>query len=754
MKLVFLITALGIGLLPGRFACAQTAKVDSLDRLIRQARTDTGRINRMNEKLKLLDDINLDSAVRMGRRTIREAQRIRYKQGEALARLRLARNLNFKGNYPEARQNLLLSEAISLSISDSLQLGKAYNIFGAMYGMQSKYDSSLLYFQKSQRIAENIGNHKDLHAIYSNIGISYEMLSNYPLSLQYLQKALTLAESDKDYTSQAYCLLNLANVYNHVDDRRGAEMRFTQALRLAKRENLKTVELYVYTNLAAIYNEKRTARLSYTYSMKAASLAKAIGDPGIEATSLSRAATSLADQKRFSEAEDVGRRAVVIADGSQQPLNIHQAYSAMGMVLQDQQQYADAIPYYEKSFQVLKDADIYDDQTGQAYANLGLCYEKTGKYRQSLGAYKTATQIRDSVRSKENIRKTTELRLTTAFDKRQQATRAEQQKQNALAEARQLTLLTAVGLLILLTSVAFYAYRTKQKANAQLQDKTDTLQHTLDQLKTTQALLIHQEKMASLGELTAGIAHEIQNPLNFVNNFSDISTELIDELEEEQQQPVRDAALEEELLNNIKQNLTKINLHGKRADAIVKGMLAHSRADTGNKRPTKLNDVAEEYLKLAYQGLRAKDRGFNSELVTDLDPNVGELELVTQDIGRVLLNLYTNAFYAVRQKQLAEQPVLAGEATDESTSYKPTVSVRTQRVGEQVTVDVSDNGTGIPESIQSKIFQPFFTTKPTGEGTGLGLSLSYEIITKGHNGTLSVASTGGEGTTFTLTLPR
>jgi two-component system NtrC family sensor kinase len=277
---------------------------------------------------------------------------------------------------------------------------------------------------------------------------------------------------------------------------------------------------------------------------------------------------------------------------------------------------------------------------------------------------------------------------------------------------------------------------------AALARQTDALRTTLQELRDKQDQLIQAEKMASLGELTAGIAHEIQNPLNFVNNFAEVSTELAQELTEERARPTRDAELEAELLGDLKQNLHKITQHGQRAASIVRGMLEHSRASTGERMPTDLNALADEYLRLAYHGLRAKDKTFNATLKTEFAPQLPLVQAAGQDIGRVLLNLFTNAFYAVRQRQLA------GEV-----GYAPTVRVGTQHVGDEVVVQVQDNGTGITEEVRQKMFQPFFTTKPSGEGTGLGLSLAYDIVTKGHGGTLEVESQLGQGTTFTLRLP-
>jgi two-component system NtrC family sensor kinase len=286
------------------------------------------------------------------------------------------------------------------------------------------------------------------------------------------------------------------------------------------------------------------------------------------------------------------------------------------------------------------------------------------------------------------------------------------------------------------------ANRRLGEKNAEIARQRDALDQALLSLQATQSQLIQKEKMASLGELTAGIAHEIQNPLNFVTNFSDVSQELVAELVEAQAQPTRAPELEAELLGDLTQNLHKISQHGRRASNIVRGMLAHSRPSSGERRPTQVNALVGEYVRLAYQGLRTKDPAFTAELLPELAANLPKVETVPSDLGRVLLNLCNNAFYAVQQRQRT------GEA-----GYVPTVRVRTRQVGPHVEVQVQDNGTGIREEVQAKIFQPFFTTKPAGEGTGLGLSLSYDIVTQGHGGTLTVASESGQGSTFTISLP-
>ncbi len=282
---------------------------------------------------------------------------------------------------------------------------------------------------------------------------------------------------------------------------------------------------------------------------------------------------------------------------------------------------------------------------------------------------------------------------------------------------------------------------------AELTKQKEELESTLHELKSAQAQLVQSEKMASLGELTAGIAHEIQNPLNFVNNFSEVNDELISELVDEVEKGNKEEA--KFLADNIKQNLEKINHHGKRADAIVKGMLQHSRKNTGQKEPTDINALCDEYLRLSYHGLRAKDKSFNANFKTDFDESIGKINIIPQDVGRALLNLFNNAFYAVNEKKKKLSDIKDLTASEQ---YHPTVSVQTKKINNAIEITVKDNGNGIPQNIIDKIFQPFFTTKPTGQGTGLGLSLAYDII-KAHGGEIKVETKEAEGSAFIIQLP-
>jgi signal transduction histidine kinase len=339
---------------------------------------------------------------------------------------------------------------------------------------------------------------------------------------------------------------------------------------------------------------------------------------------------------------------------------------------------------------------------------------------------------------------TTEIKNISQFQSLgfEEQLRLEKESQLAFAYKNKVitvALLSGLFLLSLLTFFFFKRNRLKQKINQVLQEQKDKVESTLHELKSTQSQLIQSEKMASLGELTAGIAHEIQNPLNFVNNFSEVNKELLVELKGE----IKKGNLDEvsAIADDVISNEEKINHHGKRADAIVKGMLQHSQSGSGVKEPTDINNLSDEYLRLAYHGLKAKDKSFNANMKTDFDPNVGAVGIVPQDIGRVLLNLINNAFYAVNEKKKELSP-----------GYEPTVWLQTQRAGDKVEISIRDNGNGISEKIKVKIFQPFFTTKPTGQGTGLGLSLSYDIV-KSHGGELKVESIEGEGSEFVIKLP-
>ncbi|WP_113922417.1 ATP-binding protein [Cognataquiflexum aquatile] len=365
---------------------------------------------------------------------------------------------------------------------------------------------------------------------------------------------------------------------------------------------------------------------------------------------------------------------------------------------------------------------------GTAYEDLYRAYKLSNQKDSAYKYLELASVILDSlneIRIK-NLADFQKLSLSEAMRLEQ----LENERIQTQAKIRTYGMLAGLAILSIIGFILYRNNRQKQKANK-------VLESALTNLKSTQAQLIQAEKMASLGELTAGIAHEIQNPLNFVNNFSEVSTELLDEMNEELDKgDIEEAKF---ISKDIKENLFKINHHGKRADAIVKGMLEHSKKGSGQKEPTDLNALAEEFLRLSYQSFLAKDPEFKVELKTNLDPDLPKISVIPQDIGKVLLNLYSNAFYAVNEKAKTDP------------NFQPLVELTTRNLGGKIEVVVKDNGSGIPDSIKEKIFQPFFTTKPTGQGTGLGLSLSYDIV-KAHGGEIKVESEIGKGTTFTILL--
>ncbi len=381
---------------------------------------------------------------------------------------------------------------------------------------------------------------------------------------------------------------------------------------------------------------------------------------------------------------------------------------------------------------------------GVGYEDLSLAYQLNKAYDSAYKYQGLALVTKDSlyrVRIK-NLVDFQKLLLREAL----RLENLEKEKIQTESKIRTYGMLTGLTILSIIGFLLYRNNRQKQKVNK-------VLETTLNNLKSTQSQLIQSEKMASLGELTAGIAHEIQNPLNFVNNFSEVNSELIEELKSEKRKmkSERDEKLEDELIENIRENEEKINHHGKRADAIVKSMLQHSRGNesVNKKEPTDINALADEYFRLAYHGLKAKDKTFNAKMDSNFDPTIGKINVVPQEIGRVLLNLINNAFYAVNEKKKFN-----GEA------YDPVVSIRTKKNGNTILISVKDNGNGIPQKVIDKIFQPFFTTKPTGQGTGLGLSLAYDTV-KAHGGEIKVntkpARNGtdreNEGTEFIIQLP-
>ncbi|MBD0287617.1 MAG: tetratricopeptide repeat protein [Flavisolibacter sp.] len=396
----------------------------------------------------------------------------------------------------------------------------------------------------------------------------------------------------------------------------------------------------------------------------------------------------------------------------------------------------DSVFYFSR--QALKIYQTINDTLGliAAYSSLSSAFDAANQTDSAYYNLKKAIILKDGLNKEGRIRNF----QLAGFNEQMKLEEQKAEQLRTITRIRTYSFIAGITVLLFMTGIFYRNYRRQRK------DK-NTIEQALSNLRATQSQLIQSEKMASLGELTAGIAHEIQNPLNFVNNFSEVNLELIEEVKSEKLKvkSKKEEDGELEILNDIEENTRKIAHHGKRADAIVKSMLQHSRKTSGEKEPTDINALVDEYLRLSYHGFRAKDKSFNAVVETHFDPVVGKINIVGQDIGRVLLNLFNNAFYAVSEKK-----------KNQDESYEPLIQVTTQLIppsgGGGAVISVKDNGTGIPEKVLDKIFQPFFTTKPTGKGTGLGLSLSYDIITKGHGGEMRVETRDGEGSEFIIVL--
>ncbi|MGB5382649.1 MAG: ATP-binding protein [Lutimonas sp.] len=617
------------------------------------------------------------------------------------------------------------------------------------YFQDSNADIALEYHLKQLELAKNLNLKLWEADAHQQVAYCYRWLDNLPASYESYMNALKIAE-DPSSSGNGYGYANFSFSKNPEDARKSiigmihyemaslyARTRLNDEIRshlfqaLKMGEDLQNQKILSLTSrdLGTYYFTNDQPDSAFSYYQKALKHYK--GSPyqiqsGVVYGQLSK--YYLAEQK-FDSAITYGKKAMSMANSEIKLGALTDAQLLMGQIFLQTKQLDSAIFYTQRAINTAKStnaailiglgnvqlASIYKEQNEDSLAYIHLDRGKT---------------LLDSIN---------ELYITRLlqfqnidFDQKIRLSELEKESELTKSRIRMYGLLAGLGIFVLVALLLYRNNRLKQKANS-------VLKTTLDDLKTTQAQLIQSEKMASLGELTAGIAHEIQNPLNFVNNFSEVSNELIDEMYLE----IEKANLEEVkfIAKDLKQNLEKINHHGKRADTIVKGMLQHSRSSSGQKETTDINELCDEYFRLAYHGLRAKDKSFNANMDSNLDPDLPKIKVVAQDIGRVILNLITNAFYVVNERKKKE-----GEG------YKPTVSVSTQKVGNTIQIRITDNGSGIPDSIKEKIFQPFFTTKPTGSGTGLGLSLSYDIV-KAHGGELKVESKEGEGSSFIISLP-
>jgi signal transduction histidine kinase len=657
--------------------------------------------------------------------------------------------LAFKLAYLKTDSALLLgNKAISLSKNISYYFGEAeaYKNLGLTYNVRGNYDSAFIVYKTGLSIAEK--NHLAATAgrIYHNTGIVYTNLGKYPEALENYFRALKMREESGEKLGQSSSTNGIGTVYFLEGKYADAVRYYTKAMDLAKEIDYKRGIEAGYANLGEVYYRQGNYEAAQKNLLTALDVVKLTNDLETLAFCKNMLASIYLKQQKNDEAIREFRESGMVAEiitskeyKSRSLIGIGQAYLKMNKT-------DSALFYVQEGYKIASDIKFVELQRDGSEI-LSTIFEAKGNDKQALFFSRQFKVFADSINNQQAQQITSNLAADYEYSKKELLLKNEFENKST---RQRWIIFSAFAALFSSLIVVWLVYRSRQKekrANHLLQQqKTEiekqktTAENALSDLKSAQTQLIQSEKMASLGELTAGIAHEIQNPLNFVNNFSEVSNELIDEMLDEINKGNHADA--KTIAGDVKQNLEKISHHGKRADGIVKSMLQHSRASSGQKELTDINHLADEYLKLAYHGLRAKDKSFNAKFETSFDDNVGKINVVPQDIGRVILNLINNAFYATTEKKKT-----AGD------TYEPTVTVSTKKIKSGVEISVSDNGSGIPQKVREKIFQPFFTTKPTGEGTGLGLSLSYDIITKRHGGELKVETEEGLGSTFIIILP-
>ncbi|MCB0689454.1 MAG: hypothetical protein KDC53_23105 [Saprospiraceae bacterium] len=607
---------------------------------------------------------------------------------------------------------------------DSTRVG-IMNDFANYYKLK-RPDSTLIYGYKALSLARKINFHYGELVAMRFLAFAHMGLGNYSKATQLNLQILKNADKVDLMEEKAYAMLGLAKIYFRNEDFERALRGFMESKRLIDLTNAASLSALTTDYIGETYLalNKPDSALYYAQLAKNQALKPALK---AEHWILNPILITLGNiQNKVGDSRQsmiYFKQSLNEADEAENKFN---SFNAIAQLFDQLTQYDSAIMYAEKSLEVAKNSGSYQ-YIIDANKLLSEIWEK-GNYQKSLEYSKNAVAYQDSLNK--FVKGTTE---QTYLDFEEQERKRELEAASIIAKNR-LRMNAFLGSIFTLLLIAFFLYknnRMKQKAK-------ENIENAYQRLKDTQTQLIHSEKMASLGELTAGIAHEIQNPLNFVTNFSEVSSELLDELTEELTQGNTEEI--RHIANDLKNNLTKISQHGERASSIVRSMLQHSRNGTGIKEPTDINALCDECTRLAFHGMRAKNKSFQAKYQLDLDESLPEVDLVPQDLNRVLLNIISNAFYTVAQKEKEGIP-----------GYEPLVIVRTQRNSDSIRIMIIDNGSGIPEELKDKIFQPFFTTKPAGSGTGLGLSLSYDII-KGVGGSLNVES-NESGSTFSIKLP-
>ena len=682
----------------------QSHQTDSIMSVLKTSAEDSIKVNTLIALSGSLLQTNASEALVYAQEAKALAEKLDFKRGQAYSLKSIGMCYYFQGNYIETLLYWQQSLNTFQSIGDKLGIANMLSNLGAVNFNKGDDEKAIKYYLESLETSEEIGDKLRIATALINIGAVYFNKENtHELALQYYLKALPISEELGDHDAIGTSAVNIGEIYLARGDDKSALVYFEKALMAYKKSGSGSVSYALY-NIGRVYTKRKDYVLSINYQQEAYNLAK-----------------TLNRKKEMSQAL----------------LGLGEAYRQGGNI-------KSAILAIKQSESIAQEIGA-NYELKNAYQSLAEMYNISADYRNAFKYQTLYTEIKDKLYNAEMDKTLQSMTLKFDLEKKQrEVDLLEKDKIQKVQESRNQKLLIfsisgALFSVLLFSFIQFRNNQSKQRSNALLKAQKEEIQHTLERLKNTQSQLIQSEKMASLGELTAGIAHEIQNPLNFVINFSEVSNELIEEMNGELDKgEIGEAKI---IAADLGEIMGKINLHGKRADSIVKGMLQHSRTSSGQKESININALADEYLRLAYMGLQAKDNSFKTKIETDFDERISKVDIIPQEIGRVLLNLITNAFYAV-----AEKKKQVGDG------YEPVVGVTTKYDGFKVSLSIKDNGTGIPENIREKIFQPFFTTKPTGQGTGLGLSLSYDII-KAHGGELKLETQEGEGSMFIIQLP-
>jgi signal transduction histidine kinase len=637
----------------------------------------------------------------------------------------------------------------------------------------------LEYTNAAIHIATKIGFKKGLVKAYIEKKKCYFWLNDYKKARESAVKALQVAKqlNDAHWLVEAY--FNVANIdfslYNYVS----ALRYYYEALKIAEKQKLSTRLLDIYNDIGIIYFRQSNYAKAEEFYLKELSKSLALSDSGYIAAVYDNLAILFENQKRYDEAFEKHKLALKITESIKDTAGIISSNNNLGLAYKKVNNYSEALKHYDVTYKLLLKmrpidslwlsytalnmADTYtkikefdkaekilliafnylnrnNDNVGitDAYQNLFELYQAKGDYKKALSYHLKYVAIKDSTFTIEKAKQVSELQEKYNLDKKdfeiESLNQQNKIKESEIKKQRIIknSFIALLLLLIVLVAVIYNRFLIKIKS-------AEELNKAHDDLKSTQQQLIQQEKLASLGSLTAGIAHEIKNPLNFVTNFSQLSTELLDELNES-----NDEEDKKDIMHHLKSNLEKINHHGKRANSIVMSMLQHARGGEGEKQMTDINQICNEFTDLSYQGMRAKVQDFNCTIEKHLDPKIPQVNVIPQDISRVILNLLNNAFYASNEKSINMKST--------ENTYSPKITISTLLQDQHVIIKIRDNGSGIPAQVKQKIFEPFFTTKPSGEGTGLGLSICNDII-KAHGGNMHVESEMNNFTEFIITLP-